>query len=538
MDKIRKKIDALLIGKISAINWLVIFLGIVVIRLFLDNFVAKSFSSEIILEMDLQNFLFFGLTFFLIWAFLSLILKKKPSELALLMIWASLFIDLPPILDLIKTRGEIYVEPYLYSSLAQLKMQYLTIFGHLPSGVVYFGTRISFILAVLGIFLVVLIKTRNWFKALASLVGTYSILFFMASFPSWLTFAYYFLEGSKKLTEIGSVQIIQLLSFAKNFSIQPDNFEFSIVYNLNLVYFILIVVVTSLLFFLSARQKFWAVLRNSRFPQIMSHAGLFFIGMGLGYLAYPDNFQLGLFPILAVLCLILSLIFSWLASVIFNDICDLETDQITNVSRPLVEGVFEKKEYQELGIIFFVLALLGAISVEIKFVFIMLTYQIIACFYSNWPFRLKRFPVLATFLSSLALMLALFMGFTLLSGSENLQNIQWRVVFLLMFTFTLSLPLKDFKDIEGDRKMGVWTIPVIFGEELGRIIVGAGIFISFVSSIFFLNERDLFFWAVIFGAIAFLIVVSEKIKTRQLIWWILPCVIAYGLILVKIALLS
>ena len=107
-----------------------------------------------------------------------------------------------------------------------------------------------------------------------------------------------------------------------------------------------------------------------------------------------------------------------------------------------------------------------------------------------------------------------------------------------MLTLTLSFPLKDFKDIEGDRKMGVWTIPIIFGEELGRIIVGSGIFLSFVASVFILNERDLFFWAALSGAIAFLIVVSEKIKTRRLVWWILPVIAVYGLIVVKIALLK
>lgn len=528
----------LFIGKISATGWLAIFLGIVTLRLFLDNFVAKSFSGRSIVEMDLQNYLFFGLTFLLIWVYLSLILRKKPSELAFLMIWASLLIDLPPIFDLIKTRGEIYIEPYLYSSLAQLKIQFITFFGHLPSGVVYFGTRITFMLAVLGIFLVIFIKTKSWLKALVSSVGTYFILFFMASFPSWLTFAYFSIEGSKKITEISSVQIIQFLSLAKIFSIEPINFEFSIVYNLNLVYIPLLVAVIGLLFFWSDRLKFQAVLKNIRLPQIMFHIGLFLVGTGLGYLAYPDNFELGLFPILAVLCLILSLILSWLASVVFNDIWDLETDQLTNASRPLVKNIFKKKEYQELGFIFFVLALLGALAVAPKFMFVLITYQIIACFYSGWPFRLKRFPLIATFLSSIALMLALFMGFTLLSGAENLQNIQWRVIFLLVIALTFSLPIKDFKDIEGDRKMGVWTIPAIFGEELGRIIVGAGIFLSFVSSIFFLNERDLFFWAVILGAIAFLIVVSEKIKTRQLIWWVLPVVIAYGLIVVKVALLK
>jgi 4-hydroxybenzoate polyprenyltransferase len=99
--------------------------------------------------------------------------------------------------------------------------------------------------------------------------------------------------------------------------------------------------------------------------------------------------------------------------------------------------------------------------------------------------------------------------------------------------FTLSLPIKDFKDIEGDKKYGIWTIPVIFGEDRARLIVAAGIFISFVASVFFLNALNLFFWAIAFGGGAFLILINKKIKTTNLFWWMLVLVFLYGLILLK-----
>jgi chlorophyll synthase len=293
-----------------------------------------------------------------------------------------------------------------------------------------------------------------------------------------------------------------------------------------------------LLFFFSNRDKFWAMLKNIRIPQCLFHLGLFSVGLGLGYLAYPDNLTLNLFSFFAVLGLMIAILLAWKASIIVNDLYDLETDNLTNFDRPLPQSAFSFREYAGLGIICFIFSLAGGLAVNFKFAILLLIYQIIAWFYSAPPFRFKRFPLLATFISSLALLVVLFMGFLVFSGEHNIQGLSWRIIFLFMLVLTLSLPIKDFKDIAGDRQAGVWTIPVIFGEELGRIIVGAGIFLSFVSSIFFLNERSLFFWAVILGAIAFLIIVSEKIKTRQLIWWILPCVIAYGLIVIKVALLQ
>jgi len=542
MDKIIKKleiiVDKLLAGEISAVSWLAIFLGIVTIRLFLDKFVAQSSFSTIQPEMDLHNYLFFGLVFLLIWLFLSLILKIKPQNMAFLMIWACLLIVLPPIFDLIKTRGSVYAGPYIYGSLEQLKMQYLTIFGELPSGMAYFGTKIVFILVSLGSFGLVLVKTKNWIKAFVGLIGSYSLLFFMASFPSWLTFSYYFFEGSKKITEISAVQIFQFMSSGDVFSLRAIDFEYGHVYHLNLIYFPLIVAFLSLLFFFSNKDRFWAVFRNIRIPQCFFHLGLFFVGLGLGYFAYPDNLAINLFSIFAILSLMVAILLAWKASVIVNDLYDLETDNITNSNRPLPKSIFNFKEYAGLGVTCFLFSLAGGLAVNFKFAILLLVYQILAWFYSAPPFRLKRFPLIATFVSSWASLAVLFMGFLVFSGENNIQGLSWRIIFLFMLALTLGLPIKDFKDIEGDRKMGVFTIPVIFGEELGRIIIGAGIFLSFISSIFFLNERGLFFWAVIFGSISFLIIVSEKIKTRQLIWWVFPCVFIYGLILIKIALLS
>jgi len=535
MEKIA---DYFLTGKIGAAGWLVVFLAIVTIRLFLDKFVARSVFSAMHPEMDLHNYLFFGLTFLLIWLWLSLILKIQPRKLAFLMIWACLLIDWPPVFDLIKTGGAVFAGPYLYGSLEQLKMEYLTIFGRLPSGMVYFGTKIVFILVSLGSGVIIRVKTRNWLKALAGSIGAYSLLFFMASFPSWLAFGHYFFEGSKKITEIGAVQIFQFTSAVEVFSLKAVDFEYGHIYNLNLIYFPLIVGLSGLLFFFSDRNKFWAVLGNIRLPQCFFHEGLFLAGLGLGYWAYPDNLTVNLFSFFAILTLILAVILAWKASVIANDLYDLATDVITNFNRPLPQNIFSFKEYAELGICFFIFSLIGGLAINFKFAVLLLVYQIIAWFYSAPPFRFKRFPLIATFLSSLALLVILFMGFLVFSGEHNLQGLSWRIIFLFMLTLTLSFPLKDFKDIEGDRKMGVWTIPIIFGEELGRIIVGSGIFLSFVASVFILNERDLFFWAALSGAIAFLIVVSEKIKTRRLVWWILPVIAVYGLIVVKIALLK
>ena len=172
--------------------------------------------------------------------------------------------------------------------------------------------------------------------------------------------------------------------------------------------------------------------------------------------------------------------------------------------------------------------------VHYKFGILLVIYQILAWFYSAKPYRLKIFPGIATFISSFASMIVLFMGFILFSPDQNLTGFPWRIFWLLLISFTLCLPIKDFKDIAGDKADGVFTIPVIFGEEKGRLIVAVGCFISYMISVFFLNEMKLFWWALLFGGASYLIITNKKIKPYNLLWWNLGMAIFYGLILVKI----
>lgn len=530
--------DKLFQEKISPAFWMMTFLGIVAVRLFLDKFVAKGSSPAIQIEMDLHNFLFFGLTFLLVWAFLSLILRTKPFKIAFLMICATLVIDWPPIFDMIKTGGEVYWGPYLFSSLAQLKLQYLTVFGHLPSGMLYFGTRISFIIAILALSGLVLIRTKSYFKAFLSLIGTYSILFFMASFPSWLTFAYYFFQGSKKIAEIKPFEIAQFMGLSQIFGTGPESFTYSSIYNINLLYFPLICGILGLFFFLSQREKFVAVIKNLRIPQCLFHVGLFFCGIGLGILAYPSNLAINLFSVFAVGGLIISIILAWKASVVVNDIFDFSVDSISSPSRPLQKGIFSVREYAEFGLVCFVLSLLGGMAVGFKFSALLLAYQIIAFFYSAPPFRLKRFPLIASLISAVALLVILFLGFALFSGGKDIEGLSWRIIFLLLSAYTLCIPIKDFKDLEGDKKNSVWTIPAIFGEDRARIIIAINFFVSYMLSVFFLNEFRLFWWALLFGGASFFVIQNKNIKAWKLIWWNLGIVFIYGLILVKVVFLN
>lgn len=538
MNKMGKFLADFLETKVSLGIWTVGFLALVTVRYFIEQFMARTSgsltTSQSIVEY-IHNLYFFLLAILLIWLLVSFIMNLNPKRMAILFLWSSVLMVVPPIIDMLKTGGQIYWSFYVIGGVADLVKQFTTIFGHFPSGIVYFGTRITFISAIILISSFVFIRTRNILKAAVTALFTYVILFFMGSFPSLFSLAYLSLFGGRNLSDIKPFNVVQFFGGPQNvFGAAAPGIGYSFPYNLDFIYFPFLVLVLAVFFFAADRKKFRAVLKNFRYPQIIYHTGLFIVGMGLGCLIYPQNFNFTILSFFAALTLVISIWLAWKASVVVNDVNDLEIDKISNPARPLPQGIFSEKEYWQFGLVCLLLSFLGALSVGTNWLLLILVYQIIAWFYSARPFRLKKFPGVASAVSSLASLMVLFMGFTLISGDDLIQHLSWRIILLLFLAYMLAIPIKDFKDIVGDGKEKIWTIPVLFGDSTGRLVVSICIFVAYMLSVFLLGELRLFFWALIFGIITFVILNYGKIKPRQLPGVILGVVGIYGLILVLV----
>lgn len=539
MKKTAQFLENILLKETSVLTCVLSFLSVLILRCFIEQYVALSSllsPNEVLVEF-IHNLFFFGLSFLLIWILLSFILKINPVRLGYLFNWAFLLMLFPPLADILMTKGEIFWSFYLLGNVKTLGGYYFSLFGNLPSGIVYFGTKITFLLAIFLLAVLVYFKTKSLWRSLFAAVGSYSALFFMGAFPSFLTYAAYLFSG-RSLTGVNEIAIVQFVGTSfKTFGVEFFSVKYLFSYHLDFFYFPFFLFVLGIIFWKISREKFISVFKNARYPQLIYHGGLFFMGVGLGILRYPDNFQLNFVSAFAGLTLLLSVFLAWLASVAPNDIYDAEIDKITNPNRPLPRGIFEKKEYAEVGLLFFLLSLLGGAVIGPWFFSLLLVYQILAWTYSAPPYRLKKFPGVATFVSALASLTVLFLGYTLLSEGQSIHSLSWRIIVLLLVSYTLCLPIKDFKDIEGDGKYGVWTAPVMLGEKKGRLVVATNIFISYMLSVFFLNESRLFFWALLFGAMSFLVMNWGKIKPRQIYSWILAIAAAYGMILVSIVFL-
>lgn len=497
-------------------GWLTAFSAIIVLRMLGENLLSGFADKSLVflIGSTLAAWLFFAFSYVIVLIFLVFWLKESLNRVANVLLWGFLLAIFPPIIDKIWCGQNFCWSFYAFDSLKGLFIRFFTFFGNNASIGITYGVRVEVALAIIFVIIYAYIKQKKAMRAFMTGFITYIILFILGSFPSWLAYLYFLPQKSIFAVENFDIAGI-FLTPATIFSIVETDFVNALNVKMNLIYAYLLVWALVLFFFLRFREKFWPVVKNIRWVQIVIHGGLIITGAGLGAFYFPNNLNINFFSFFAVSNLILAAIFAWLASVFLNDREDLEIDKLTNKQRPMATGALSGEDYSQLFWLCFVFSLILAITVSVKFFLVMIVYQAIGWAYSAWPYRLKRFPVVASFLSALALALLFMSGFMLLADGQNITRFPHQVFWLLIIAFTISLPIKDLKDIEGDRANEVWTIPVLLGETWARFAIGLGIFISYALSVIWLNAKILFLPAMILGALSFWILQTKKIGARR-----------------------
>lgn len=497
-------------------GWLLAFSAIIALRMLGEN-LLMGFTDETLaffIGSTLVAWLFFAFSYLIVLIFLTFWLKESLKRVANVLLWGFLLVIFPPIIDKIWCGQNFCWSFYAFDSLKGLLIRFFTFFGNNAAIGITYGVRVEVALAIVFMIFYAYIKQKKAIRAFFTGLITYIILFILGSFPSWLAYLYFLPKKSLFLVENFDIAGL-FLTPATLFSIVETDFVNALNVKMNLIYAYLLVFAAIFFFWLYYREKFWPVVKNIRWVQIFIHGGLIATGAGLGAFYFPSNLNINFFSFFALSNLILAAIFAWLASVFLNDQVDLEIDKMTNEQRPLATGEVTGEDYRQLFRVCFAFSLILAITVGVKFFLIFLVYQTIGWAYSAWPFRLKRFPVVASFLSALALALLFSSGFMLLADGQNIASLPHQVFWLLILAFTISLPIKDLKDIAGDRTNGVWTIPVLLGETWARFAIGLGIFVSYSLSVIWLNAKILFLPAMIPGALSFWILQTKRIPPRR-----------------------
>lgn len=517
-------------------SWMLSFGAILAVRIFLESltFDLTNKSSEYFLIILVHTLLFFLLNYVIFLIYLKLFLKESFKKIASILLWGYWIIIFPPLIDKIIFGNNLFWSFYLFNGVPELFKNFFLFFGENPQVGITYGSRIGTLLSLVFLGVYFYYKKRKIWETALGVLGAYLIFFLLSSFPSLITYVIEFFKGNNIFLVFSADVAKIFISPFRFFGFEVREAEAYLAFRLSLFYCPLLFLSLVFLQKILNKEKLKALIANIRYPQMFFNFGIFFIGIGLGWFYFSDNFKLNLFSILVIINLMMAIFSAWLYSVFINDLNDGVIDKRTNQERPLIKEVFSIKEYRDYSLVFLFFALIASLLIGAKFFLLIVVYLFFTWIYSAYPFRFKKFPVIASIVSALASLVFLFMGFVLIADQQELSSFPWRIFVLLFIVYFFVTPLKDLKDVEGDREDGVITLPTIFGVKKSRFILGGLVLASYFFSVYIINETRLFLPALVFGSLSFWAITNDKISCRKINWWILGLASIYGIILVKI----
>jgi len=514
-DFFLKIIDKLENQKISLYGWLITFFAIVFLRNLLESYSTRSNyfnqDSHIFIFLHTPSFFLFYALFFII--LLHFLTKEKVEKISKIALFAFLIILLSPVIDLALTNGEgglgmQYAENFdPPKNFSDFFRTFPGVFLHGPQGILFFakdtiayfpkeilmfnfGIRIEHGILLLGFIWYIFLKTKNILKVLLGLVFLYSIMILKFFFP------------------------LQLDFFRLSSSLNP---VFKGEYTIAAFYFIGICIFSLIWFYSFSREKFLAFIKNARLTRVLHNIAL--LGLGLYLAKVPIFNPLNIIPAdwLLIVMAVISLLLYWFSAIGYDDLADEKIDRISNQSRPLPQGKFTREEFRTLTNLLRMTSYISAFIVGYVFFLFILLRSLVGYLYSSFPFRLKRFPILASFTNGLALLLTIYAGF-LIKTDNSIFDFPWKIAIFILIAFTFGITAKDIKDYDGDKAEKIYTIPVIFGLERGKKIIGVLAFFSFILCPIFFSEHFniLIGPSLIAGILSFLLINKKKHGVKEL----------------------
>ena len=508
--------------------------GIIFIRTFLENY-SNSLN---LYHMSSFGDTFFHYPLFFLTIFLGsfiiarIITGEKIEKIAKFIVLCSFGLITPPIIDLIINKGGQIPYIFITGSYPELFKSFITYFG---GGALGNGIRIELALALIGFGFYIFYKTKKLKKVLIGIILLYTTFFIMLSSPTLvfslqnkithehqimrkksIDYFYYYKDPSNTIT--GNRTFVVDSVTDNNFyppSIQKAFNQYS------MTLAIIFILINAFLFFwclfLYSSKKFFAVIKNFRYLRIMHGLILISLGIYLGIGVLGKNPIGSLFDLMSFISLISAFLFGWLFSVWENDEVDVEIDKISNKERPLAKTELQisPEEWKNLKYVFLSFSLGFAFLAGLySFIFILM-FIFIYHIYSAPPFRFKNIPGISSFLIGVIFLLLAWMGFFMTAGTENLSAFPAKYVFGILAIFILVENAKNIKDIEGDRKEGIKTLPVILGGKWGKLVSGLGLFLGsvLVPFVFYLNRYTLCA-GIFFGLVLFFLTIRKNYKEK------------------------
>ncbi len=492
ISKILKQIEGI---PVTITAWGVSFICIVFVRLFFES--LSSPTSSGVIASDPYTIIHYGLFFLCVTLGSSLVVgfyTTKYKEAIKIILFGLPLLWLAPLVDIVLSHGRGYKMLYVFDTGKSLLFDLVTFLGpNLDYGATY-GMRIGIGLALIGLGYYIWLRSESLLRAVAGGFSLYILVFIIGSLPGVLyTISHISNPESTAPTVVNFLETNILHSTIVYNTLREGIYSVSqtrfleLVFNkfLSQILFILSCLFGLILFYKIDYKKLWSILQNARPERLGFYTVSLFCGMGFAYINDLGN-RFVWIDLFGVACLIISWAGLWMYAVHTNDIVDVDIDKISNTERPLIKKEVSKNDMWETGNVWLVVGLLGSWCAGFYPFFMSLVYLALSFIYSAPPLRLRRFPVIPSFLISVACLSTILAGFFFISVNKNVQAFPIFLAVGIIIMVTLAINFKDIKDIDGDKANGIVTLPILFGDN-GIKVVGACFALSILLVPFFLS---------------------------------------------------
>lgn len=230
------------------------------------------------------------------------------------------------------------------------------------------------------------------------------------------------------------------------------------------IYFIFFLIVFFFYLYFLDRKDFHILISSMRVERLAFYGCVSLCGFILATKQSGVFHKIDLFNFLGIFLIFLCPSFGFWALQLFNDFFDLPIDEISRKSNPVLMGI--KRKYYFLGCFsIFLIVIIGSFILNYQAFLIMTAFLLLGIIYSMPPVRLKRFPLISTFIIAVVVILSISIGYSIIYFEEIFAQIPNRLIFALLSGITIGFSAKDIGHIEGDRKNGVITLPVLLYKK-------------------------------------------------------------------------
>ncbi len=447
-----------------------------------DNHLVAG--KEIFADFYLQTTGFHISVFLTMSLVVMLLFRRNLSQSVRLLAVLAPLLFISPIADMIVSnwKGAMnmeYVDPGNWNELLK---NYTTYFGPLTGKGVTFGQRTQIAVMIIGLMGYARIRGLSLVRTLLSGIVMYTIAFAYSVLP--------FLVG----------QAFALTRLEFSYS-NPVAFK---------VYMLLIAIESIVVLLLGFPKEAKAFFKDLRYLRLLHIVFFFAIGWKLAHAgtSLPISSDMVL-----TICLASFAIFcAYVYSIVTNNIQDIGIDAITNAHRPHVTKAIDEKKYAALGWLTLVGAILyGGLAghrVLILLGFFLANFYL----YSMSPLRLKRLTLIGKGLMSLNFLTIMLIGFTL--GGANVLDFPPLLIWWTVLAGMAIFNFVDLKDTAGDRKEGIKTLPVLFGDQVAKIIIGCFFLVGYAFAGTIVDSPWILLGATLLGVMQFALVMRKTYDER------------------------